>query len=127
MPLPHDRAYTLGLAAISRMHLYLSLLLCLLVGSCVLPEPWESPEAIAAAQAQGRTPGTIRVGDPKEYVRLQWGPPNDIDTHIYGDTTTEWWSWCTAGERYGNMPYHRCYEWGLSVHFRDGRVESVHQ
>ena len=63
--------------------LALATVLLLLTGCATGP----SPEAVAAAQTAGRTPGTIQVGDTMAYVRTQWGNPIDIDTSTAQDDT----------------------------------------
>ena len=57
-------------------------------------DPANTPKA-KAARAQGREPGKIQVGDTQEYVRLQWGPPDDINTMLHAGGESVWWRWCS--------------------------------
>jgi hypothetical protein len=96
----------------------------LLVAGCIPPQPWERPEAIDMAQTQGRKPGTIRPGDTMQYVQTQWGAPYDVDRSTFSDgTVTEWWQYCALPGEFG----YGCRSLGSSVHFVDGKVDSIHQ
>jgi hypothetical protein len=96
----------------------LFLLVALVTAGCVSRGP--SPEAIAAAEARGRPPETIRVGDTMEYVELQWGEPDDVDRMLYAGGASIWWRWCFRDYK-GRII--RCPQ---SVHFMNGVVETIH-
>jgi hypothetical protein len=66
--------------------------------------------AAEAAHAVDRKPGTIRRGDRKEYVELQWGRPDRIETMMSQCGLTEWWFYPAD-----------------TVMLHNGRVDTIHQ
>jgi hypothetical protein len=66
--------------------------------------------AAEAAHAVDREPGTIRLGDRKEYVELQWGRPRSGRNHDVADGLTEWWFYPAN-----------------TVMFHNDRVDTIHQ
>jgi hypothetical protein len=66
--------------------------------------------ADAAAEALGRSPGFITVGDARDYVWQQWGGPDRTDFVDTPYGSMEWWF----------------YDDGKAVSLVDDRVHSVH-
>lgn len=85
------------------------------LGACALGP---SQLQIDAAEAKGRTPGKISVGDEPWYVQTQWGQPYEIHRSLYGDMDSVWWDYCIFYQ------YVQCY---ASVHFIDNKVYAIHQ